>query len=144
MSRPRGSPPATPFGSWLAGWLADHPDWTFQALATEVGVTKSAISLWISAERQPKIRIERLRRLARVTGEPIENLERLVYGNQAERETASPLSPEILTAIRAEVASGVADGVVDVLRRLRDEGLLPELDTSPRPPPRAPRRESRP
>ena len=83
MARPRSGPPGSPFGAWLSQWFTSNPSWTFEGLAGEVGVTKSAVSHWLA--QSTKVGIPHLIELARVTGEPLDNLERMVYGR--------PISP---------------------------------------------------
>lgn len=83
MARRRGKP-ATAFGAWLEEWLRTHDDVTFEALGERIGVTKSAISLWLAATHQAEIPIPRLRRLADATGTPVGHLEQLVIPGGAD------------------------------------------------------------
>lgn len=53
-----------------------------QEFGRRVGVSKSAVSLWITKRDRTEIAVPRLREIAKVTGEPIENLELLVYGTR--------------------------------------------------------------
>ncbi len=124
MARPRPIP-STPFGAWLDAWFREHPDWTFESFAHEVGVTKSAISLWVSGATR-RVPLEKLREVARVTGEPVENLEQLVYGRRPP-QSAARLDPAIVAAIDASVERAVnrlGDRLELVLRELlaRDSG----------------------
>ncbi len=111
---------------------------TLEAFAQEAGVSTSAVSLWLTKTK--RMDPDNLDAVARLTGEPAENLQRMVYGGRtplAELPTALP--PEWLAAVRAEIAAGVADGLAQVLEMLRSEGLLPAADTQPQ---RQPRRRS--
>lgn len=82
MPKVRRLPPTTPLGAWLERWLTDHGEWTHAALAAEVGVSKGLISQWVSGGVK-KVSTPNLRGLARVTGEPFENLDRMVHGGDA-------------------------------------------------------------
>jgi transcriptional regulator with XRE-family HTH domain len=84
VARRRREPPKTPLGAWLGTWLGNHPEWTHQALADDIGVSKGLISQWTSGAVK-NVTATNLRGLARVTGEPLENLEQLVYGASAAR-----------------------------------------------------------
>ena len=84
MPRRRKGPPKTPLGAWLEAWLAEHEEWTHQALAADIGVSKGLISQWVSGAVK-NVTATNLRGLARVTGEPLENLEQMVYGASARR-----------------------------------------------------------
>lgn len=112
MARRRGKP-KTAFGAWLDAWLTTNAAWTLASFGAEVGVSKSAVSLWLSGDTI-RIPIERLRKIAEVTGEPVENLEQLVYGR---RPAAAAISPDLLDALeermrrafREELAAALAD-----------------------------------
>jgi transcriptional regulator with XRE-family HTH domain len=123
VARARSKPASTPFGAWLDQWLKANPDVTFESLAGDLGVTKSAISLWISTEKPIKVDVPKLRRLAERTGAPIENLERLVYGNPPAGPAAAPsaltLSPEILDAIEERIRRAFREELKAALAELQ-------------------------
>lgn len=103
VARQRKEPPKTPFGAWLAQWLEDRPAVTQAAFAEDVGVSKGLITQWIggTVPKSPN-----LREVARRTGEPLENLERLLYGSTAgvgERRTVN-LTPDELEAMLTRAA----------------------------------------
>jgi transcriptional regulator with XRE-family HTH domain len=107
MARPRPAA-GTPFGAWLNAWFLAHPDVTFEAFADEVGVSKSAVSLWISATRPVQVKPATLRRVAVYTDEPLGNLEQLVYGlsrrSGAGTEPLISLTSEELEALMERAA----------------------------------------
>lgn len=100
-----------------------HPEWTHQALADEVGVSKGLISQWIGGTVK-QVKSVNLASLARVTGEPLENLERMVYGKEiraiearrlpAESKTTITLTPQELEDLLERAASRA-------IARLREE-----------------------
>lgn len=55
-----------------------------------------------------------------------------IEGGEPLGELPTSLPPEWLSAVRAEIAAGVADGLAQVLEMLRSEGLLPAADKQPR------------
>lgn len=101
MARPRRTP-RTAFGAWLGQWLDEHPEFTQRGFGAEVAeamgrekpITAGAISQWLSGETR-RIGIDTLRGIATVTGEPIENLERMVLG----RSAVAGVSPEVMDEI---------------------------------------------
>lgn len=104
------------------------------ALADAMGVTRGAIGNWETGASVPSM--AHAERFAVVTRrERSEVLAKFGYpigGGEPATDRASAIPPEWLSAIRAEIAAGVSDGIAEVLRQLRDEGLLPATDTQPR------------
>lgn len=80
----RTTPPSTPFGAWLERWLDQNREWTHDAFAKAVGVSKGLISQWISGIVQKPER-EAFQGVARVTGTPFEVLENMVYGGEPKK-----------------------------------------------------------
>lgn len=111
------------------------------ALAEALGVERSAVGNWESGRGVPSM--AHAERFAVVTNRKrAEVLAKFGYpigGGEPLADVPTTLPPEWLAAIRAEIASGVSDGIAEVLRLLRAEGLLPEADTRPQ---RQPRRRS--
>lgn len=111
MARPRRTP-RTAFGAWLGQWLDEHPEITqrgfgaqvAESMGREKAFTAGAISQWLSGETR-RIGIDTLRGVAAVTGEPIENLERMVHG----RAAASSLSPEMVDEIEARMRKAIRE-----------------------------------
>lgn len=107
MARPRKAP-ATPFGAWLEQWLTDNQGVTFESFAQDIGVTKSAVSLWIGARKPVAIKPTTLRRIAMTTGADLGDLERMVYGLRPEprppADRAITLTPEELEALLERAA----------------------------------------
>lgn len=147
MARRRAQPPSTPFGAWLAQWFEDHPAVTHAAFAQDVGVSKGLISQWIGGDVK-RITAPNLRRVAERTGEPLDNLERMLYGAGTRRnEEPGELDPRVVAAIEAAV-SRAFDRLADRLAE-RLATALParpgdqEDDRQPDPPPaRRPRRST--
>lgn len=113
----RRPPPQTPFGAWLVAWLDDHPDVTVEAFGERVGVSASAVSLWTTKTK--RIKVEHLHKIAEVTGEPFENLQRMVYGGRTpfgEAGEGSVLPPSLMRAIELAVDRAVRQ-TVDELRQ---------------------------
>lgn len=112
-----------------------------QDLADALGVTRGAVGNWETGLGVPSM--AHAERFAVVTNRKrAEVLAKFGYpigGGEPPAEIPAALPPEWLAAIQSAVSSGVADGIEEVLRRLRAEGLLPEADT---PPQRQPRRRS--
>ena len=134
--------PSTPFGAWLDAWLDEHREWTLAALGEEIArrsgrkhpVTDGAISQWLSGATR-RIAHQNLVGLAAVTGEPIANLEALVYGSSLTARTVTATSDpdrlwaEVL-ALRGAIEQLRADlADLDVPRRPRSGGATPP--TSP-------------
>jgi transcriptional regulator with XRE-family HTH domain len=114
VARRRALPPKTPFGAWLSEWLDDHPGVTHAAFAQDVGVSKGLISQWTAGDVK-RIGAPNLAAVARTTGEPLDNLERLLYGNvgtrRASEEPGITLSRDELQAMM----DGAADKAVRTL-----------------------------
>lgn len=112
---------------------------TQEDLADALGIKRSAIGNWESGRGVPSM--AHAERFAVVTKRPrAEVLAKFGYPiGGGEPVSAPALPPEWLTAIRAEIAAGVADGVAQVVELLREEGLLGAADTVR---PRQPRRRS--
>lgn len=139
MARPRSNPPGTPFGAWLVSWFDAHPDVTLEAFGDDVGVTKGAVSLWISSQRRVAVKAPTLARVAKRTGEPLANLEVLVYG-EANRDMALPsdprsvvepktslvmtpagLPPEVLDQIEERIRLAFRAELAAAIERIREE-----------------------
>ena len=113
----RAQPPQTAFGAWLTAWLDDHREqWTLAAFAQAVGVSSSAVSLWKSTTKH--VKIEHLRAVARVTNEPLENLQRMVYGG---RTPFAGVTREVRLT-EEELEALVTRAVETALRRVFGEG----------------------
>lgn len=118
VARQRREPPSTPFGAWLQRWFGDHPAVTHAAFAQDVGVSKGLITQWIGGTI-PKA--PTLAKIAKRTGEPLDNLERMLYGTGTIREPEA--SSLILT--RAELQTmldAAASQAVRALMRELEEG----------------------
>lgn len=102
MARPRRTPPSTPFGVWLDTWFKDNDKVTYEAFADDVEVTKSSVSLWISALRPIQIKPATLRLIAKRTGAQLDDLERMVYGRTAGPERTGEAPGVYLTADELE------------------------------------------
>lgn len=87
VARQRREPPNTPFGAWLAKWFEDHAAVTHAAFAQDVGVSKGLITQWIggTVPKGPA-----LKEIARRTGEPLDNIERMLYGTGTVRASEEP------------------------------------------------------
>lgn len=126
VARPRRTPPSTPFGVWLDHWFKDNPNVTYESFAQDVGgITKSAVSLWISAVRPVAVKPATLRAVAKRTGARLEDLERMTYGETAgERRVSEPpgiyLTEEQLEALMERAAATAVRQVLD--ERARDHG----------------------
>jgi hypothetical protein len=117
VARPRSTPPSTPFGVWLDTWFKDNDRVTYEAFADDVKVTKSAVSLWISAVKPIQIKPATLRLVARRTGAQLGDLERMVYGRTAETERAGApgvyLTADELEALLQRAAETAVRRVLD-------------------------------
>lgn len=111
------------------------------ALAKAMGVSRGAVGNWENGTDRPSMEnAERLAALLRrQRSEVLAKFGYPIGGGEPLAEMPVALPPEWLTAIRTEVAAGVADGMAQVLEQLRREGLLPRADTPPR---RQPRRQT--
>lgn len=105
------------------------------ALAEEMGISRGAVGNWENGTDRPSM--ENAERLAvllkRQRSEVLAKFGYPIGGGDRLTELPVGLPPEWLDAIRAEIAAGVADGMAQVFEALRAEGLLPGLDTQPRP-----------
>jgi hypothetical protein len=118
VARPRGTP-KTPFGAWLGQWLDEHPELTLEAFGDRVAkavgrrapLTDGAISQWLSGKVR-RIGADNLRGVSIVTGEPYENLERLVYGGATSTPGMPTAPPEW-----AEHMQGQIEGLRAILER---------------------------
>ena len=125
MARPRRTP-TTAFGAWLDQWLDDHPEMTFKALGAEIAeamdrekpITAGAISQWINGATR-RIPIDTLRGVAAVTGEPVENLEQMVYGRRA---AGAGIAPADLDALEDRIRRAFREELESALRQLRPDG----------------------
>lgn len=125
-------------GAWLRNARRRAGFSRQEDLAKEVGVSRGAVGNWESDRGVPEM--ANAERLAVVIKRPrSEVLAKFGYpigGGEPLAELPAQPPSEWLAAIRAEVAGGVADGMLQVLEMLRAEGLLPAAD---RPLPRRPR-----
>jgi DNA-binding XRE family transcriptional regulator len=114
---------------------------TQASLADALGVSRGAVGNWENGTDRPSM--ENAERLAvllkRQRSEVLAKFGYPIGGGDRLTELPVGLPPEWLTAIRNEIAAGVADGLVQVLEQLRSEGLLPAVDTPRR---RQPRRRA--
>jgi transcriptional regulator with XRE-family HTH domain len=94
-------------------WLDEHQDWTVDGLASEVGVSASAVSLWLTKTK--RVGPEHLVEVSRVTGEPLENLQRMVYGGRTPlvQEPAITLTADELEALLERAAERAVRRVLD-------------------------------
>jgi transcriptional regulator with XRE-family HTH domain len=121
-------------GDWLqnarrrAGYASE------EALAEAMGISRGAVGNWETGRNRPSMaNAERLAvLLRRDRSEVLAKFGYPIGGGEPPLAALSALPPEWLAAVRAEVAAGIADGLAEVLRMLRDEGLLPRADTAPR------------
>lgn len=119
-------------GDWLkrarlrAGYLFARD------LAKEMGVTRGAVANWETDRGKPSMaNAEKLAGLLRRSRAEV--LSRYGYpigGGDPAAPALAELPPEWLSAIRQEIAAGVADGLSQVVEMLRAEGLLPAADTT--------------
>ncbi|MHB8398420.1 MAG: helix-turn-helix transcriptional regulator [Candidatus Limnocylindrales bacterium] len=119
----------------LALWIgnvrrrAGYP--TQAKFAEALGVSRGAVGNWETGRGKPTM--AHAERFAAITNRTrAEVMARFGYpigGGEPAAEALSPLPPEWLAAMRAEIAAGVADGLTAVLDQLRAEGLLPKPDT---------------
>lgn len=123
VARPRSTPPSTPFGVWLDAWFKENDKVTLEAFAEDVGVSKSAVSLWISATKPVSVKPTTLRRIAKRTGADLVHLERMAYGTDADPRAGRPaesggifLSPEQLEALLQRAAEAAVRRVLDEQR----------------------------
>jgi len=120
VARPRSTPPSTPFGVWLSEWFENHKAVTLEAFAQDVGVTKSAVSLWIGALKPVAVQPKTLRRIAKRTGADLEHLERMVYGQTGAGERRASEEPGIyLTPVELEAM--LERAAERAVRRILDE-----------------------
>jgi transcriptional regulator with XRE-family HTH domain len=123
VARPRRTP-QTAFGAWLDQWLTEHPETTFKALGAEIAeamgrekpITAGAISQWINGETR-RIPIDTLRGIAAVTEEPVENLERMVYGRHG--AVAASVSVDVLDALEERMRRAFREELEAALAQLR-------------------------
>ena len=115
----RSSPPTTPFGAWLLRWMEEHPEWTHQAFADEVGVSKGLISQWIGGTVK-SVSTVNLSGVAHVTGEPLENLEQMVYGKSIRPATRTPAG-SLITLTPEELESLLERAATRAIAKLREE-----------------------
>ena len=114
MARPRRTP-RTAFGAWLGQWLDEHPEYTQRAFGVDVAkaidrakpITPGAISQWLSGETR-RIGIDVLRGVAEVTGEPIDNLERMVLGRSVAGGVSQAIMDEIDERMRRVIREELA------------------------------------
>lgn len=109
---------------------------TQDALARELGVSRGAVGNWENGTDRPSMaNAERLAViLRRQRSEVLAKFGYPIGGGEPLAELPIAMPPEWLSAIRAEIAAGVADGMAQVIQMLRAEGLLPEADRPPRRP----------
>lgn len=91
-----------------------------RALAEEMGIGRGAIGNWESARGVPSM--AHAERFAVVVKRPrSEVLAKFGYpiGGGEPVSPAAVLTPEVLSAIRAEIAAGVRDGIAQVLAEIR-------------------------
>lgn len=117
----RRRPPATtPFGAWLSEWLDDHAsDWTVEAFAAEVGVSPSAVSLWLTKTK--RVGIDHLREVARITGEEFDALYRMVYTRKAPTLPA-PITADVVAEIEKRMRLAFREELRAALAELRPGG----------------------
>lgn len=110
-----------------------------QDLADAIGVERSAVANWETDRGKPTM--ANAERLAQEIKQPravvMGKFGYPIGGGEPAADALAALPPEWLTAIRAEIAAGVADGIAQVLEQLRAEGLLPGPDKAA---PQQPRR----
>jgi len=89
-------------------------------------LTDGAISQWLSGATR-RVSLENLRGLSTVTGEPFENLERMVYGNAVSGDPpARRTSDEAgVYLTRSELDAMLERAALRALETLRDEGWAP-------------------
>lgn len=121
-------------GNWLLN-ARRRAGFASQAdLAQELGVSRGAVGNWENGSAKPSMaNAERLAVvLRRDRSEVLAKFGYPIGGGEPLPGLPDSPPPEWLAAIRAEVAAGIADGLAEVLRMLRDEGLLPAPDTAAR------------
>lgn len=113
VARRRAEPPKTPFGAWLAQWLDNHPAVTHAAFAADVHVSKGLITQWIggTVPQGPN-----LQAIAARTGEPLDNLERMLYGSGTQRA-----EPGTITLSRDELQAMLDRAADQAVRALMAE-----------------------
>lgn len=121
MPKQPSAPPSTALGVWLTGWLADHPEITHAALATDIGVSKGLISQWATGAVKT-LEPPNLSGLARATDVELSFLEGLVYGSKAPARES----------MAAAIAAAVAEEMRPLLARVDRLIELLELDRGAR------------
>jgi transcriptional regulator with XRE-family HTH domain len=106
-----------------------------------MAVSRGAVANWETEKTIPTMaNAERLAALLkRPRSEVLSKFGYPVGGGEPLTALPTVIPPEWLSAIRAEIAAGVADGMAQVIEQLQREGLLPAGDM---PPPRPRRQQS--